>query len=188
MIYFTSDLHFYHKNIIELSHRNFRDLEEMHETLIGNWNTKVKPDDQVYLLGDVSFGSKAKTKALMDRLNGKIYLVRGNHDHDILKGEGIGRFEWVKDYYYLKVNDVDGPDGKVQPIILMHFPIQIWNHRNYGAWHLHGHCHGGLPVDKTLLRHDVGVDNCSMYPISYETVKEVMSRREFKSSDYHGAD
>lgn len=188
-ILFTSDLHFFHKNIIELSHRSFRDLDDMHEGLIKNWNHDVKPDDQVYLLGDVSFGSKKKTKALLDRLNGKIYLIRGNHDHDIIKGEGcIERFEWVKDYYYLKVDDVDAIDGKSQSIILCHYPFQVWNHIHYGAWHLHGHCHGSLAVDRTKRRHDVGIDNNAYHPISYDRVKAIMSTREYIPVDHHGAD
>lgn len=184
-IFFTSDLHFFHKNIIELSHRSFRDLEEMHEQIIKNWNRAVTPNDHVYLLGDVSFGSQEKTRNLLDRLNGKIYLIRGNHDNDILKDLCASRFEWIKDYYYLKVQDPDGRDGKIQPIVLCHFPFASWNRMGHGSWNLHGHCHGNLPVDKNLKRHDVGVDNNFMRPISYEEVKEIMKTRTFKPVDHH---
>lgn len=188
-IWFTSDLHFFHKNIIALSHRSFRDVEEMNDQIIKNWNRCVQVNDQVYVLGDVSFGNKTKTRELLNRLNGKIFLVRGNHDHDILKGEGcVERFEWVKDYYYLKVQDTDGPDGKIQPIILMHYPILSWNHMGYGSWMLHGHTHGSLLADPTKKRHDVGVDNNCMRPISYEQVKEIMKEKIFKPVDHHGAD
>ena len=185
---FTADTHFYHKNINEYCYRSFRDVDEMNEVLIKNWNRVVNPQDHVYHLGDFAFANKTKTRYISDRLNGKIHLIRGNHDNDILKEPCASRFEWIKDYYYLKIEDIDGADGKCQPIILFHYPIQSWNHINYGVWHLHGHCHGSLPVDKNLKRHDVGVDSNSMRPISYEQIKEIMSKREFKPVDHHGVD
>jgi calcineurin-like phosphoesterase family protein len=184
-IFFSADLHLNHKSIIEHCHRNFANVDEMNETIINNWNKVIQPDDMVYLLGDVSWSSRAKTVPLIYRLKGRIFLIRGNHDQDILKKDCVERFEWVRDYSYLKVEDPDGPNGKTQPIILFHYPILSWNHRNYGSWMLHGHCHGSLPVDRTAKRLDVGIDNCAMYPISYERVKEIMSTRTDVPVDHH---
>jgi calcineurin-like phosphoesterase family protein len=184
-IWFSADLHFNHKNIIAHAHRSFRNVDEMNEQIIDNWNRLIQQDDMVYLLGDVSWSSRTKTVPLIYRLKGRIFLIRGNHDNDILKKDCVERFEWVKDYYYLKVEDSDGPNGKIQPIILFHYPIASWNHINYGAWHLHGHCHGSLPVNKSLKRFDVGIDNTCMRPIEYERIKEIMAGREFKPVDHH---
>lgn len=79
-IWFTSDTHFGHKNIIEFEHnaRPFATIQEMHEAMIERWNNVVKPKDLVYHLGDVVFGKGYLP--IMDRLNGRKRLVMGNHD------------------------------------------------------------------------------------------------------------
>ena len=66
-IYFTSDLHFGHKNIIRFDNRPFTSVEEMDETLICNWNKKVNNDDLVYILGDISWYNDEKTCEIFDR-------------------------------------------------------------------------------------------------------------------------
>ena len=76
MIYFISDIHFYHEKIIEYANRPFKDIEEMNNTLIDNWNKKVKLKDEVYILGDFSFGNKEQTLDLLDKLNGRKYLIK----------------------------------------------------------------------------------------------------------------
>lgn len=184
-ILFTSDTHFWHKNIIELGHRSYANLDEMHAALIANWNKCVKPDDSIYHLGDFSFGGPTKVESILKQLNGIKYLVRGNHDDSVLKDSCIKYFEWVKDIYYLKVPD-ESVEGGSQGIVLCHYPIASWQNMHHGAWHLHGHCHGTLPVDKFLKRTDVGVDNSCMRPVSYERLKDIMATREFRPVDHHG--
>ena len=81
----TSDLHFFHKNIIAF-HKNiiadcqrpFADVEEMNEVIIKNWNEVVKKDDMVYVLGDFSFCSREMVKELVLKLNGRKILIAGN--------------------------------------------------------------------------------------------------------------
>ena len=78
--FFTSDTHFGHKNIIEYCKRPFKDVDEMNEKLIENWNSVVQPTDVVYHLGDFAFRGFFRYK---NRLNGTIHLIKGNHDnHD----------------------------------------------------------------------------------------------------------
>lgn len=73
--YFTSDTHFYHGNIIRFCNRPFEDVEMMNETIISNWNNTVGLDDTVFHLGDFCLGGSAEWTKILDRLNGKIYLL-----------------------------------------------------------------------------------------------------------------
>ena len=79
-VYFTSDTHFNHANIIGFCNRPFKNVEEMNETLITNWNRVVGVDDIVFHLGDFCLGGSAEWTNVLNRLNGKIYLIVGNHD------------------------------------------------------------------------------------------------------------
>lgn len=84
--WFTADLHLGHTNIIQYCDRPFHTVEEMNEALIANWNTRVNTDDTVYVLGDFCFARrKPEVQEYRDQLNGKIVLVRGNHDHKITR-------------------------------------------------------------------------------------------------------
>lgn len=182
MIYFVSDTHFGHENAIRYCQRPWESVDEMDNALIHCWNSIVKPEDQVYHLGDFAFHKKDKAASILERLNGQIFLVRGNHDHkDIRKLP----FAWVKDYYEVKVDDEEM--DVTQIIALCHYPIESWNKRHHGAWHLHGHCHGSLPSPDWQARLDVGVDcnHMNFCPISYEEVKFHMTRKVFKPIDHH---
>jgi len=83
--WFTSDTHFGHANIIRYSNRPYDTTEEHDEALIANWNFSVQPNDEVYHLGDFSFGNKAME--ILPRLNGIIHLIKGNHDHRLSRAE-----------------------------------------------------------------------------------------------------
>lgn len=182
--YFTSDPHFGHANVIRYCGRPFANADEMDEALVKNWNAVVGKEDSVYLLGDVTFRNKAKTLVLLYRLNGKIFLIRGNHDTDVLKEPCVQRFEWVKDMYLLRVQDAEAPRG-FQPIVLCHYPLRTWNLMGHGSWNLHGHCHGSLPPDPNSRIMDVGVDCTGYAPISYEEVKAFMAKKRFIPVDHH---
>jgi calcineurin-like phosphoesterase family protein len=80
-IFFTSDTHFNHANIIEYCKRPFKDIIHMNESMIENWNRVVSPRDIVYHLGDFAMGDKSKIPSILSRLNGHIILICGNHDH-----------------------------------------------------------------------------------------------------------
>ena len=146
MIYFTSDLHFYHKNIIKYnpSFRDFKDTDEMNEKLIELWNSVVTPEDTVYNLGDLSMA--ANTKKVIEvakRLNGKHFLILGNHDYPIksekeklmemIKDDGNKLFEDIRDYKFLTFPGVQ--------IALSHYPMAGWEGQQHGAVMLHGHLH-----------------------------------------------
>jgi len=178
--YFTADTHFGHANIIKFCDRPFDDVHQMNEGMIKQWNEQVKKGDSVYHLGDFSMGSKDLTRTVLNRLNGQIFLVRGNHDGQI-KGPVIERFAWVKDYYELK-----SPIDK-RKIVLCHFPFQVWNKSHNGAWHLHGHSHGTLK-QMDIKRLDVGIDTNEMKLYTLEDIKKKMDKLGTSSifPDHHG--
>lgn len=81
MKYFViSDTHFNHKNIIGYCNRPFKDVDDMNKTMIKLWNETVSNNDVVLHLGDVAFGNKEEAKKILQQLNGRKVLIRGNHD------------------------------------------------------------------------------------------------------------
>jgi len=174
-IWFTSDTHFGHKNILQLSNRPFATVDEMNETIIANWNARVKPGDDVYHLGDVALCSRGKLRDILSRLNGNIHLIRGNHEESA--SELPERFTWMKDYHELEIDDAEAHKGK-RLLVLCHYAMRVWNASHYGTWHLYGHSHGELPDDPASLSFDIGVDCHGFRPLSYEEVK---ARMQLKS-------
>lgn len=177
-IWFTSDHHFGHKNIIKFSNRPFATVDEMNSEMIKRWNEKVGEDDIVYHLGDFSLISSSKTRQIIEQLNGKICLITGNHETSALACANY--FEWIKDYYELTVQDEDAYRGE-RFIVLFHYAMRVWNASHHGTWQLYGHSHGELPDDETALSFDVGVDSHNFYPLSYEDVKNIMAKKKWKS-------
>lgn len=183
-IYLTSDIHWFHKGIIQHAKRPFASIEEMHEVIIANWNRVVTPNDDVYYVGDFSFGTDAQTRELRKRLNGRIHLILGNHDKKIDKIKDL--FVWVKDVYMLKVHDPDALDGKTQRIFLSHYAHRVWDRSHHGVWHCYGHSHGNLAQDWNSNSTDVGTDCWNFTPVSYQQLKEFFSKIVHISVDHHG--
>ena len=162
-IFFTSDSHFNHKNVISHCNRPFELVEEMNEKLIENWNSVVSKNDHVYHLGDFSLGNETETLYVLNQLNGNKFLVLGNHDYVIQKNKSIqNKFSWIKDYYNLILDDK-------QMICLFHYPIQSWRKKQHGSIHLHGHSHGEMPSEN-IKRYDVGVDTNDFTPVNLEVI------------------
>ena len=195
----TSDLHFFHRNIIDYSNRPYRDangdpdVDAMNEGIISNWNEVVSDGDRVYIIGDVSMGGKAKAPALAEclrRLNGDKYLVPGNHDTWILDSEEcMKELTLLPAIYELKVSDdtlpKKGNQIARQTIVLCHYSMRVWHKNGRGAWHLFGHSHGTMDgIGKSF---DIGFDGpySNHRPMSYEQVREIMNTRELVLLDHH---
>ena len=81
MRFYISDPHFYHENLnTKMDNRGFESVEAMNEHMITQWNKKVRKNDEVVILGDFSIEKGEKTNEILHRLNGKKYLIIGNHD------------------------------------------------------------------------------------------------------------
>jgi calcineurin-like phosphoesterase family protein len=177
-LWFTSDTHFGHANIIKYCNRPFENVWEHDKTLVSNWNSVVGLTDEIYHLGDFGFGSKGYMIQILQRLNGKIFFVKGNHDKAVKKPEPSAYFQWMKDYFELPIQGMkDHITGK---IVLCHYPFRSWNKSFHGSYHLYGHCHGRLAdEDKNILRHDVGVDNNNFTPVSLKQICDIMSKKNW---------
>ena len=186
-LYFTSDTHFFHKNIIKYAGRPFADVNQMNYTLIDNWNKKVPEDGIVFHLGDFAFASKHQILGLTTALHGQIHLVIGNHDWNIIRDKITGGFASVELEQYISVSDG-------QKIILNHFPMLCYGGSYYDKpiWQLFGHVHSGpndphKGLDTNRLQYlfpsqyDVGVDNNNYTPISYFELKAIINKQIEKS-------
>lgn len=189
-IFFTADTHFSHPNIIKYCERPFSSVEEMDETLIINWNSRIRPGDIVYHLGDFAFQRDLqKYKNLVKSLNGQIQLIKGNHDRFNNKEYINLGFTWVGDYKKVKIFDKE--------IVLCHYAMRTWDKSHHGSWMFFGHTHGNLQsifslnviikdhhgeqlkffnieellgiAGKTM---DVGVDTNNYFPYSFEEIQE----------------
>lgn len=181
-VFFTSDTHFWHTNIIKYCNRPFKTVEEMNDELISRWNKVIEKDDIVFHLGDFSFGGPNKTKAIKEQLNGKIILVKGNHDYK----STLQYFDHVSDQQLIMIGD--------DIIYLNHYPFSTFagTYRN-NVYQLFGHVHTCkhsdniedkeveeiLNEDEARLQYllprqyDVGVDNNDYTPVTWKQIKEI---------------
>ena len=129
-VFVTSDSHFYHDNIIKYCNRPYANAIEMNEDLIAKWNAVVGKDDIVWHLGDFSFGSKDHVKEIVSKLNGRINLVMGNHDHHKVGFYYESGFHRVYDHPIVISNF----------FMLSHEPMQ-WVPDNTPMCNIFGHVH-----------------------------------------------
>ena len=180
-VFFTSDTHFWHKNIIKYCSRPFADVEEMNQALIDNWNSVITRNDTVFHLGDFVFGGTTKRDNILSQLNGDIILIKGNHDD----------YRNIEHYSQLLIQI--GEDL----IYLNHYPFLTFaGAYRENVYQLFGHLHSGpysivenlissdekeagmiLSGDKGRLQYlmsnqyDVGVDNNNYKPINWKDIK-----------------
>lgn len=172
-VWFTSDTHFGHENIIRYCNRPFRNAEEMNAELILRWRETVPEDGIVFHLGDFAHGNARLWNDILSALTGRKYLILGNHDMKALRQGYMGRFEHVAQQMTIRVGG--------QAIVLNHNPFLCYGSSYRDVWQLFGHVHSG-PASHTGLDHprfkmlfplqyDVGVDNNDFRPISFAEVK-----------------
>lgn len=183
-IWFTSDTHFGHQNILKFCDRPWQTIEEHDEALMVNWNSVVGENDVVFHLGDFAFSHPKRWKEIISRLNGHIYLIVGNHDETRYPGHDVFEmFADVSPQMYLKI------DGK--SVYLNHYPFLCYGgtYRRLEdcVWQLYGHVHTksigrkGKDDERVQMcfpyQYDVGVDNNNYKPISWEEVKEIIENQ-----------
>jgi len=166
-IFFISDPHFSHQNICKFLRddgtklRPFESAEEMDEAMIKNWNEVVRPQDKIYVNGDVCM--KDKELEILKRLNGHKRLVRGNHDISDTKVY----MKYFEEIYGVRVFD---------DFILSHFPIHPDSITKRYKTNVHGHIHynivkdiNGVPDGRYF---NICVEHINYTPISLEDMRK----------------
>lgn len=198
-LFFTSDTHFNHTNIIKYCDRPFNDANHMNDMLIAKWNKVVAPGDTVVICGDFAYGDKKDWEALLNRLSGMKIFVQGNHDRDT----AIPEYKFHRIYDGFGTLMVKDPDGD-QHITVCHYPMLSWYLSHKNSWNIFGHWHSGTvrkaeglegsadtedyvreerkAFDKLRpTQYDVGVDGNDYTPVSYDQVKKIINAQIIKA-------
>ena len=184
-VWFTSDHHFGHNNIIQYSKRPFTSAEEMDKALVESWNQPVGDNDTVFHLGDFTF--KADARNYFAQLRGRICILElpWHHDKKWLEKERNQPPMLSKSKHpvvllppLFVVNSKHfGRQGFPLSITLSHYPLAEWEASFHGAWHLHGHSHGSYQPPKGTKCLDVGVDPSGYKPVSLEQIAELFNAK-----------
>jgi len=192
-VWFTSDTHYAHTNIVkgvtrwrnadgeipEDAVRNFPDVETMNELMIENINRNVDANDWLIHLGDWSFGGIERIKEFRESIDCKnIVLILGNHDHHIQREKSLQKlFTHVAHYEEMKITQKHNS----HKFILCHYPIISWNGMHDGSYMLHGHQHlkgDNRFCDKGHRRMDIGLCGSTDFrPYHVEELINILSER-----------
>lgn len=177
MIYFTSDLHFAHANIINLCGRPFESVEQMNEALIENWNKKVRNNDTVYVVGDMVW-KRENVERFLGRLKGNKILIVGNHDNWIAEESFQKYFVEIAKYKEISLNG--------HQMTFCHYPMLEWKNSRKGdspklGYHIYGHIHNNvLPEYRYLFELpnalNAGVEVNNYEPVTFEELVENNAR------------
>lgn len=175
MVFFTADTHFGHANIIRFCNRPFDSVEEMNEALISNWNSRVRGNDTVFIVGDMMFRCP-EPELILKRLKGKKRLIVGNHDSSWMNKVDLTKFFYSVDPY-LEISD-----GQ-HALTLCHYPLLSWKHQKR-SYMIHGHIHADTSMDywpqiasrDNLL--NAGCDINNYMPVTFDELFE--NNRAFK--------
>lgn len=177
MKYFIADTHFFHENSILLNKRPFQNVTEMNQKMIGLWNKNVRSKrDEIYILGDFVFGGTGKqANQILRQLNGRKFLIRGNHEKYLYDPEfDQNNFEWIKDYCSFKQDH--------RKFVLFHYPILEWDGYFNNSVLLYGHVHGTRQeyFDKIMGANamNVGADLIDFAPISIDEVLKIITQKQ----------
>lgn len=170
MLWFSSDYHISHDNIIGFCGRPFKDVWEMQNEIIRRHNSVVAPDDIVYLVGDTfwdrSNWSTTKVTEFLKKLNGNIILLPGNHDDKTLR-KYMGVISFDRAMPEIKYED--------EIFVAFHYPLMSWPRSYHGSICVHGHTHSKIrqtSPDRRLV--NVCVDAWDFYPVSAAQIVELV--------------
>lgn len=210
--------HYWHNNITygvstwpdkENKTRHFDTVREMSQAVVNSINKYVKENDELYFLGDWSFGGIENIYNFWKQLICKnIYFISGNHDQNIKKNKALPNCTWGHHYKSIEewhptedepvmedepvyaqdlfnmLPDLTTITYEKQLIVLSHYPIDQWENMKHGSIMLHGHCHHTIDNCETNMRHrrmDVGIDWEEFRPYSIDEIVKIMNKRNVKN-------
>ena len=179
MIFYISDLHLGHENIIKLCNRPFNTIEEHDNFIINLWNDTVCKDDDVYILGDIAYRNKTSIEAYLGKLKGRKHLIIGNHDLKYVK-----KSDSIK-MFFTTIDQITMVKDGENHVVLCHYPIADWSGYNRGWYHVHGHIHNRC--DNAVFKYlkgqeralNAGVDINNFKPVTFNEL--VINNERFKS-------
>ena len=202
MIYFTSDNHFGHANILKWSKRTFKSAQHMEDEMVKRWNSRVKPADTVIVVGDFAFLNSQERERVVNRLNGFKILVQGNHDKGTRCPKG---FDLMVQQMRMTISG--------QKVSIKHYPLRYtgWQRvkadfqstefvkkffprwfrhapryldrmpKDVGQWHIHGHTHSDQKFNGRQIH--VGCDAWDCYPVPMKQIEKYIQQEEAKSEN-----
>jgi len=164
MYFFTGDEHIDHKNVIRYCNRPFNDLDEMEKVLVNNHNSVVKANDIVIHAGDLTLGRKEVAVRYIKQLNGKHVFLKGCHDR-WLSGKALQIWSKMVDSQF---------------VVVCHWAMKTWARKHYGSVQLFAHSHGNLILtpEEAMCQYDIGVDNNSYTPVSFEQIMGILNGKK----------
>lgn len=187
-IWFTSDLHFNHKNILRFCPTRLGDdVGAMNEAIIAQWNSQVAKGDTVYHLGDFLFGNRNSYNSafcdIVNKLKGNIKFIYGNHDtymQQVKVDTSLERVEFLGNYHE---REFSVNQEKVF-LVMCHYPFASWNRKSYGSINLHGHCHGTYSSQRLNRQADVGWDSADLGERNcLHNLNDIVAQLKKESSD-----
>ena len=185
-LYITSDTHFCHVKDFLWRPRGFECVEDMNETIVENWNSIIGKEDTIYHLGDICLTDTEAAIPYIQRLNGHIIWIRGNHDsdnriHDVL--ESCHNVKMVSDNWNTAWATVL-QDGKWR-YYLSHYPTLTGNHEEWRrVVNLCGHSHTqDRWVDWDKMCYHVEMDAHDCYPVSIDQIKVEIKVKRMEQSN-----
>ena len=176
--FYIADTHFGHEKVLDFCQRPFQTIHEMDAMIIENWNRVVSKEDDVYVIGDFMFRSAQTPEYYLEKLNGKLHLIRGNHERWTNRVDVKRYFE--SDNMIIEITDSNSH------LVLCHYPIAEWPRYYRGSLHIFGHIHNtreGAAYEYYLKQpcmFNAGVDINQFMPVTLEQLIE--NNRRFKNN------
>lgn len=184
--YYIADMHFGHKNILSFDHRPWFDISSMQDDMIKLWNDKIHRFDEVYILGDFCWGTADEWRNILPKLQGKKFLIKGNHDLKQVPSDIQNMFVEISTYKEVR-------DGKFH-VIMSHYPAIAYKHdTDPSCVMLYGHVHKTVEFEalkravesykefseKNMFQYQGRLYNCwcGFYDYAPATLEEILNNK-----------
>lgn len=178
MKYYIADTHFGHKNVLRFDNRPFTDVDEMDRVLIENWNSVVRDEDDVYIIGDLIYRTDKEPTWYLEQLKGKKHLIVGNHDEKLIKDKSFRS-------YFVEIRDMLAVFDDDKKLFLCHYPMAEWPSYFRGSYHLYAHIHNNINETFDIMKGkdralNVGCMINGYKPVTFKEL--VINNEKFKGS------